>query len=124
MPSGKVHVVAGAVTGSVVMYKLGAPADMIVASAFGGLLPDIDHKSSLLGRWNLFVSFFKHRGFTHSLLCWAVVTFIAAMFLNPYWTIGISVGYLSHLVLDFKIPWLWPRVNKQKRKRKKRKKKT
>jgi inner membrane protein len=115
MPSGKTHMVAGALAGGVLMVNTDSSAAMMFAGAFGGLLPDIDHRKSILGRWGLWWLIFKHRGFTHSLIAWVLVTLLAYSFLGNTWGLGISIGYFSHLLLDFRIPWFWPRKRKRKR---------
>lgn len=114
MPSGKTHFVAGALAGGALMYMTQCAPTIMIAGAIGGLLPDVDHRKSILGRWGLWWLIFKHRGFTHSLLCWMIVTILTANFLPSIWAVGISIGYLSHLVLDFKVPWLWPKRRKRR----------
>jgi len=65
----------------------------------GALLPDIDHPCSLLGQFNPFKM--HHRGGTHSLvLVWAILAWSLMLFHNPYLTVGLTIGYLSHLLLD------------------------
>lgn len=103
------------------------------AGALGGLLPDIDHPGSFLGRRAPLVSdavhaLFGHRGATHCLLAaavlslaswWAAARLLAA--LPPEAAGGAApwgaalcflAGYLSHLLLDMlnpqPVPLLWP----------------
>ena len=105
----------------------GRPIDAFgtMAAAIGGLLPDLDHPESVLGRRLPLVSIplariFGHRGMTHSLLAVAVMTTglvaitaihqwgLAAWLLPP-----LIVGYLSHILGDSMtpsgVPLFWPR---------------
>ncbi|MHC1682316.1 MAG: metal-dependent hydrolase [Clostridiaceae bacterium] len=54
----------------------------------GSILPDIDIKMGM-----------KHRGFTHSLLCFLILAY--GLFLRDF-EVGLffSIGYISHLLLD------------------------
>jgi inner membrane protein len=65
-------------------------------------LPDIDQKLPL----------FKHRGFTHSLIAWFIITFIFYTTNITDLTYGVGVGYASHLIADMSTPMgielLWP----------------
>lgn len=95
-----------------------------MAAAIGGLLPDLDHPESTLGRRIPFISLplsalFGHRGMTHGLL--ATVGLLAILFavtaMPNYTTFRalvapLCIGYLSHLLGDSLtpsgIPLLWP----------------
>ncbi|AFY71955.1 Protein of unknown function DUF457, transmembrane (plasmid) [Thalassoporum mexicanum PCC 7367] len=89
--------------------------DSLVA-LFAGLLPDIDHPRSALGRKLPFISvplsaIFGHREFTHSLLAVAIVTGALIYFLSDprysqwYWVITpLCIGYLSHILGDLLTP--------------------
>lgn len=106
----------------------------IVGGAVGGLLPDIDHPNSKIGRKvppvsKLINLLCGHRGFTHTLL--AVILFTYLLFilngLLPMWakeymipmSLGLIVGYSSHLLLDMLtvsgIPLLFPFTKKSVR---------
>lgn len=100
MAAGKEHRVAGAAAAAVCAYYLGLPASMIVAGMIGGLWPDTDIRSSMLGRFIPLWLFFKHRGFTHTVK--AALLFSGAAALLGGCAVGICfmAGYLSHLVLD------------------------
>ena len=96
-----------------------------MAAAMGGLLPDLDHPQSALGRRIPFISLplsavFGHRGMTHSLL--AVVVLLLALIIVttiPSYAMlsglaaPLCIGYLSHLLGDSLtpsgIPIFWPR---------------
>lgn len=90
----------------------------------GGLLPDIDHPQSTLGRRIPFISIpiakvFGHRGITHSLLAVIGVAALLMFYGVPLIGMGaagilapVCIGYLSHLVGDMLtpsgVPLLWP----------------
>ncbi|AMC09073.1 MULTISPECIES: metal-dependent hydrolase [Turicibacter] len=84
-----------------------------VATTVGSLLPDIDMKSSQMGKLLPFISkfisaHFKHRTLTHSLL--SIAFFFILMSFAPLLNIGqdfyiiltcgLMVGHISHIVLD------------------------
>lgn len=110
---GSTHLLA-AVTGSSLIF--GPDITAIIVSACGGLIPDIDHPDSLLGRKipiipELLNVLFGHRTFTHSLLGLAVTTIF--LFSNDsLWGKAWAVGYGSHLLLDLLttsgVPLFWP----------------
>lgn len=83
-------------------------------------LPDIDHKNSILGSrlhlsW-IFNILGGHRGFTHSLICYLLVSFISFKISEYVYTpqvlYGTLIGYGSHLLADTTTPkgikLLWP----------------
>lgn len=96
-----------------------------MAAAIGGLLPDLDHPKSALGRRIPLVStpisrIFGHRGITHSLLAVVVMLLgLLTMTLQYQWSfVGwlvppILVGYLSHILGDSftpsGVPIFWPK---------------
>ena len=122
------HALGGAAA-ALLACRLGVPCQAWPAAAavgaFGGLLPDIDHPSSYLGRRVPLFSdgvnlVFGHRGATHSLLA-ACLFFVAAFLLACRWVptaaawsfaAYLLAGYLSHLFLDMlnpqPVPLLWP----------------
>ena len=95
-----------------------------MAAAIGGLLPDLDHPKSALGRRIPFISLplaavFGHRGMTHSLFATiGLLTMLAAVTTIPAYTslrglvAPLCVGYLSHLLGDSftpsGVPLFWP----------------
>ncbi|MCL7461599.1 metal-dependent hydrolase [Pseudomonas sp. NW5] len=99
---------------------------LLAGATAGALLPDIDHPKSWLGRRLPFISrpiaaVFGHRGITHSLL--AVVGLALALHYgwahgyvgSDEWglvAVGLTVGYLSHILGDFLthggVPLFWP----------------
>lgn len=88
------------------------PADMSLAVGFacvGSLLPDIDNRSSTLGRYLRLP--FGHRTWTHSV--WALVLIAAACHKIPVPGIwGLAFGYFLHLFLDglsgMGVCWFYP----------------
>ncbi|MEO0868307.1 MAG: metal-dependent hydrolase [Cyanobacteria bacterium J06642_11] len=96
-----------------------------MTAAIGGLLPDLDHPESTLGRRLLLISIplaaiFGHRGFTHSLLAVTLLLglLMAIMMLPSYgylaWLVApLIIGYLSHILGDSMtpsgVPLFWPR---------------
>lgn len=68
------------------------------------LLPDVDEKSSKVGKKTKLLSFFlEHRGITHSLLPLILVFFLLSVF-NSIYLWGVFIGYASHLLMDFLTP--------------------
>lgn len=132
------HKVAGACSALIVasfMFQGDAktPATYIaIAGAFaggvlGGLLPDIDHPESTMGRRlkplsHVINTLFGHRGFTHTLFAWLLTSYF--LFVLSGWIpmsvkgyvlavfSGVIVGYMSHLLLDMLtvsgVPLLYP----------------
>lgn len=98
---GSTHVTAG-LTAALLMQNLNIPA--MAALTLGSILPDIDHRDSLVGRHvPILPRLLKHRGVTHSLL-------FAVLCYGLYPPLG--VGVLLHLLLDLLNPagvaLLWP----------------
>lgn len=111
-----------------------AVAPMLIGGYIGGLLPDIDHPGSKMGRalypiaW-VINKLFGHRGATHSLIAlfltsvlFLMPSFLIEGFAKVLYTqfaIGISVGFLSHILLDMTtksgVPILYPFVRKSYR---------
>lgn len=91
------HIATGALAGA--LYVTFMPIDptmaipTIMISAVGGMLPDIDHKSSMISKALIFPKYLplKHRGITHSLPVTTIV-----MVINP----ALGIGYLSHILID------------------------
>lgn len=99
-------------------------AHSTMAAAIAGLLPDLDHPESALGRRIPFISLplsaiFGHRGMTHSLLAvvgllllLVAVTTIPAYLSFAGLSTPLCIGYLSHIVGDSMtpsgVPLFWP----------------
>ena len=86
---------------------------IILASTFGALLPDIDHKGSKIGRMFPFISYplsttFGHRTLTHSLTLFVplflIVTSVTTIYGYSWIGIAFLLGYFSHIVLDLFTP--------------------
>ena len=84
--------------------------DIVVGIGVGSLLPDLDHKNSILGRYspipllhNLFrrmkIYIFKHGGITHTILI-NIWIFIFAYIFKSLLVAGIAFGYATHLYVD------------------------
>jgi inner membrane protein len=112
---GTTHIVAGAVTGSIIAKSLNLPIEDTVllasASAIGSLIPDIDKKNSTIAKPFFFISYpirktFGHRTLTHSLFPY-LIAFLLINYLDIaysiYWN-GVILGALSHIFLDMLNP--------------------
>lgn len=107
------HVALGAAAWMAAAPHFGQPALEPVAlglAALGGLLPDVDHPKSWVGKRlrpvsDLVAGVFGHRGITHSLLavfgCWWLLRHQAV---PPAVAAPVVVGYLSHLFGDLLTP--------------------
>jgi inner membrane protein len=98
--TGKTHAAAGAFIGAVIGQLTGSPLEGFFLGMFAGLLPDIDHPRSTLGRKRKSLSFAVnaiagHRGITHTVLQ-AGVSWPTPLVLG----LIIFLGSLSHLLLD------------------------
>lgn len=86
--TGKTHLTAGLVTA----LALGVNVPQMALIAVGSVLPDMDHAGSTLGRMVKPISKrIRHRGVTHSLLFFVIISFI-----SPY----LGIGVLTHIILD------------------------
>ena len=107
---GKTHIVGGAAAACLVTYAIPSsePLLMLPAGVVGGLLPDICHGGSKIGRRFRILSFlvnllFGHRTFTHSLLFVALLAGAGFYFVPGAYTdllIAFLAGVASHLILD------------------------
>lgn len=107
--TGKTHIMAG-ITATTAIVAITdntyQPEWFIAAGAAGGLLPDICHSGSKIGRRFPAISrvvntIFGHRTFTHSLLFLALVALILSKLVsNTSITAGLLVGMATHLILD------------------------
>ncbi len=74
---------------------------------WGSLLPDIDEKHSLLGRFSPIpilykvtkFSWFKHAGITHTILINIIIAGISYYYKSSI-GYGVSIGYATHLFAD------------------------
>lgn len=136
--TGKTHVAIGVASSTAVVsiilkqdINVVDYATIMTISSFGALLPDIDHAGSTIGnKVPILARMFKHRGFTHTLLC-AILMFFVFNFLIlkvpitgnnivlgksvslfgfnllsqiSIYSIIFIVGYISHLLADCLTP--------------------
>lgn len=130
----KNHVPVAAASWALLAPFCGASPVVLLAclplAALGGLLPDVDHPSSVLGQKlpgvsHLIRLVLGHRGGTHSLLAIALCSWglwhlalrqgLSGSPVGPYVGSAIAsilVGYVSHLAADgltkSGVPLLWP----------------
>ena len=76
----------------------------IIIVLFAGILPDIDHPRSKIGRKLRALSvpikfLFGHRGLFHSLFMAAILSLFIWFFFDRWW-IPFFIGYSSHLIID------------------------
>lgn len=129
---GKNHLIAGACTAAcltasaIIEHKVSIIpiAGMAAAACLGSLFPDIDSRTSKLGKKMKITSWlcskvFGHRGFLHSplfvalvyIVCWIIFSANDIMEYNYIWG-GFIAGMLMHLMCDMTtkggIPVLYP----------------
>lgn len=115
---GRTHFAGGMAAGAAVGMATGHPVLGMVLGGIGGLLPDIDHPGSLLGRALPFISIpiailFKHRTITHTVWFAIGMAGLPVLLILLFSYAGYSVNYdtyltgayllngsISHLVLD------------------------
>lgn len=103
----KTHIVSSLTLGAGLSIILSYPFHIayVIGISFGSLLPDIDEPKSFIGRRsfgiaNYVKNRYGHRGVTHSIFAWILVSLISFIYLSPL-TVGISLGYFFHLLGDF-----------------------
>lgn len=79
---------------------------VVATTMVGSLLPDIDHPESFLGRRLRWISkpiygWCGHRTLTHSLFFMIGVTNLLSFYQHEEVGLGLGVGILSHILLDF-----------------------
>ncbi|QIT54110.1 metal-dependent hydrolase [Aquisalimonas sp. 2447] len=88
-----------------------------VLAGGAALLPDVDHRSGLVGRWVPWLSgplehWAGHRTVTHSLVLTLVVCALAVWLLPSGLGLAVAAGFASHALLDMMTPsgvaWFWP----------------
>ncbi|MFY4776676.1 metal-dependent hydrolase [Metabacillus sp. RGM 3146] len=105
--TGKTHIMGGVASGlALAHFTHYDPVLLTAAGALGGLIPDICHSGSKIGRMAPLLAkiinvLFGHRTFTHSLLFLIIVNSLIAAFLpNDSIRAGILAGMVSHIILD------------------------
>lgn len=119
--TGKTHIIAGLAAGEAVQYLAGIYPDdpfFLGACLVGGMIPDICHAGSKIGRKLPMLSrlirlLFGHRTVTHSLFFMILIGFGLSFFsVSPGIRLGLLIGVGSHLLLDAATPQgialLWP----------------
>lgn len=119
----KTHLVTSLVITAPLLY---ANHELTLANigglALGALLPDIDEESSYIGKRTFFISrfinkVFGHRGLTHWLITWLILSLILFALFHNWFVIALSIGYLLHLCEDrFSVSglhWLMPFSDKR-----------
>src|SRR5699024_10271062 len=96
-------VASGMALASVTPYD---PTTLVIAGAVGGLLPDICHGGSKIGRKMLILSkiintIFRHMIFIHRLLFFFLIWLLLELLISlDSIKIGVLVGMFSYLILD------------------------
>lgn len=107
--SGITHVILGL---GLYFYLFDGNVILLIFVAVGSLLPDIDIKSSMLGRLNPFAGIMKHRGSTHTMAGAALFSLLVSVLLKWQYGMALGFGYLLHLIGDTFTPmgimWLYP----------------
>jgi inner membrane protein len=105
--TGKTHIIGGMAAGlAISQFTNYDPVLLVGAGVLGGLIPDICHGGSKIGRTFPLVSkliniLFGHRSFTHSLLfLFIVATLLHSFVVNEAVIVGILAGMISHYILD------------------------
>ncbi len=105
--TGKTHIIGGLAASLVIsQFTNYDPVLLVGAGVVGGLIPDICHSGSKIGRTLPLLSrivniLFGHRSFTHSLLfLFIVASLLHTYVLNEAVTVGVLAGMVSHYILD------------------------
>ncbi|MDM5338516.1 metal-dependent hydrolase [Fictibacillus enclensis] len=103
----KTHIAFSLAIGAGVANIIAIPFSIgyVAGLTLGSLLPDIDEPNSYIGRRSLGISSLinkrlGHRGLTHSLTIWLVFLVYCSIF-PTYFTLGLTLGYLFHIIGDF-----------------------
>jgi inner membrane protein len=77
----------------------------LILVLLGSVLPDIDEKHSRIKNWTGLLGIItsrlaKHRGIFHSLPFALLLFIVVALIFNGYYSVGLFIGYFSHLVGD------------------------
>lgn len=119
--TGGTHAAIGMAVGLAVGLHVGQPVGAALllggAGALAGLLPDIDHPKSTIGRRLWLISrpldlLIDHRGITHTALLAVLLALLCWRFLPYPLALALAGGYAAHLAADMLtktgIPLLWP----------------
>ena len=105
---GRTHGAVGALTSLAIIKCTGVELDVITSSSalvigtLGGLLPDIDHTGSTLGKKiKIIGKILKHRGITHTVYFAFLTSVILFLITNSYvYTLCLFGSVLSHILGD------------------------
>lgn len=110
----RTHLLGGAALAAAAMTYVAPQTTLEVGLYYGmalvgALLPDLDHPNSWVSRKVGILNYpfraLGHRGATHSLLAVLIVFCVmGGVFGGSVATIGLTLGYLSHLLLDMLNP--------------------
>ena len=89
--TGKTHITAGTLACMALVTYAGYPITCIPLAMLCSILPDADHKNSIISNILPLYLITKHRGILHS--------FLIPIIILPF-SIPASIAYSSHLVLD------------------------
>jgi len=96
--SGKIHLYAG-----IGLWLLLANGDLFlnpILFLLGCILPDADHRRSLIGKILPLWLWFRHRGAVHSVWFMLVCFAIAGSLWHPMAGIALAAGVFLHLIMD------------------------
>ncbi|USK32549.1 metal-dependent hydrolase [Bacillus sp. F19] len=103
----KTHLASSIAAGAGIAQILSIPFTIgfLGGLSLGSLLPDIDEPNSYIGRRSFGLSYlvkkkYGHRGMTHSLLAFCFFLYLVVFF-PTYFTMGLCLGYLFHIIGDF-----------------------
>ena len=112
---GTTHLVFGLLLAALLTEFIGyqKPLLAIILILLGSLLPDIDEKSSRLGRRVPVISHLtKHRTFFHGILFLATCVILLSLLAATPYVLAFVAGFAGHLVLDALTPMgvkpFWP----------------
>ncbi|MBI4441506.1 metal-dependent hydrolase [Candidatus Woesearchaeota archaeon] len=82
-----------------------APIPYFALVLLGALLPDIDHRESIISKWMyplawLITFFFRHRGIIHSLFFITALFWTISSLFGVVYAIPLCLGFLSHVLID------------------------
>lgn len=112
---GKTHLLFGLLLSFVWLEFINAqnPVLTLLLILLASLLPDIDEKTSILGRIIPLLSYFtKHRKFFHSIIFLVICVIALSVVSTQNHVLAFTAGFLGHLVLDALTPMgvqpFWP----------------
>lgn len=104
---GVTHLVFGLLLAALLtqLFSYEKPLLAVLLVLLGSLLPDVDEKSSLLGRHVPLIGFFsRHRTFFHGILFLVACVIVLASVVDFVYVWAFIAGFVSHLLLDALTP--------------------